>query len=211
MPKYIFTIAFFLIIPFITCAQQPFKEAVKQYYRVNPFAGSFSSFVEALTQDPDLINSQILKKNDSTGFYVKGEYKVFNPFGMNADKVDLLFYETAYYGKNTFVFDYYAYQLTAYFPDTKVDRAMILKDYDAMQKKFSRFFKFTKQQDLKDLNQVNEGAIATFDDRNDFKVPPFVVSWQTLKRTNQLVLTIELKLVNVNNLASPVAVLFSGV
>ncbi|MCH5714974.1 hypothetical protein [Niabella hibiscisoli] len=184
-------------------AQTNFTRTVKEYYRVDPFKGNFSSFVDALTKDPSLLKKEIYRQTDTTGYFVKGEYDVFNPYSINANKVDMLFYENVYRAKSRSLFTFYTYQLTSYFPDTELARKAVVKDYRKLVKKFRKDLYDTQRQNLKGYNNIEDGEITTFNDSGS-PLEPVIVSWQTLAKTKQLGLTIILRLEQVNNYAYPV-------
>ncbi|WP_114792063.1 hypothetical protein U0035_09430 [Niabella yanshanensis] len=203
MLKYFFAIAIFVLPVSFIQAQSNFTRTVKEYYRVNPFQGNFSSFVEALTTDPSLLKKEIYRQTDTTGYFVKGEYDVFNPYSINANKVDMLFYENVYKSKNRVLFSFYTYQLTTYFPDTELARRAVAKDYKKLVKKIRKDMYDTQRQSLKGYNNIEDGEITTFNDSGS-TLEPVVVSWQTLAKTKQLGLTIILRLEQDNNYAYPI-------
>lgn len=184
-------------------AQSNFARTIKEYYRVNPFQGNFSSFVEALTTDPSLLKKEIYRQTDTTGYFVKGEYDVFNPYSINANKVDMLFYENVYKSKSRVLFNFYTYQLTAYFPDTELARRAVAKDYKKLVKRIRKDMYNTQKQSLKGYNNIEDGEITSFNDSGS-PLEPVIVSWQTLEKTKQLGLTIIVRLEQVKNYAYPV-------
>lgn len=196
MRIFITIICFFsLTIP--TSAQESFRSEVKNYYRVNPFAGSFSSFVEALSSDSALLNKQIFKQTDTTGYFLKGNYKIFNPFSINADKVAMIFYESQIQINDVSAISYYSYQITASFSDNAHNRKAVLRDFKKMNKKFRYGFNSVENQSVKKYNSNEEGEIISYN--NTGWLAPVVISWQTLSKTNQLALTIIIKIQQANN------------
>jgi hypothetical protein len=202
MLKCFFAIAFLISAPTVW-AQSNFTRTIKEYYRVNPFQGNFSSFIEALSTDPSLLKKEIYRQTDTTGYFVKGEYDVFNPYSINANKVDMLFYESSYKANSRVIFNFYTYQLTTYFPDTELARRAVVKDYRKLVKKVRKDLYDTRKQSLKGYNNIEDGEITTFND-NSSPIDPVTVSWQTLAKTKQLGLTIILRIEQVKNYAYPV-------
>lgn len=203
MLKYFIAITLSLLSASLTQAQSDFARTVKEYYRVNPFQGNFSSFIKALTTDPALMKKEIYRQTDTTGYFVKGQYDVFNPYSINANKVDMLFYENVYKSKSRVLFTFYTYQLTTYFPDTELARRAVIKDYKKLVRKIRKDFYDTQKQSLKGYNNIEDGEITAFNDSGS-PLEPVVVSWQTLAKTKQLGLTIILRLEQHNNYAYPV-------
>ncbi|GAB3425104.1 hypothetical protein GCM10027516_26740 [Niabella aquatica] len=196
------TIVAFLLSPAIF-AQEVFVRTVQEYYRVDPFHGSFSAFIKSLTTDSALLKKEILKQTDSTGYLVKGEYKVFNPFSLNANKVEMIFYENSYNAQDRFLFNFYTYQLTAYFPDTELTRRTVKKEYAKLGRKLRRDLYRVKINNLKGYQDIEDGEITTYTN-NDFPLVPAMLSWQTLSKTKQLGLTLVVRIRQYNNLAYPV-------
>jgi hypothetical protein len=203
MKKYIIGIIFFTLGATVCRAQTNFTRTIKEYYRVNPFQGNFSSFIKALTSDPSLLRKEIYRQTDTTGYFVRGQYEVFNPYSINANKVDMLFYENVYKAKSRVLFTFYTYQLTTYFPDTELARRAVVKDYKKLVKKIRRDLFDTQRQSLKGYNNIEDGEITSFNDSGS-PLEPVIVSWQTLAKTKQLGLTIIVRLEQVNNYAYPI-------
>jgi len=188
-----------------------FVETVKEYYRVDPFSGSFSGFIQALTSDTALLNKIIHKQTDSTGFHVSGEYNIFNPFSIKANKVSMMLYEIKEKRDEVNILTYFSYQLTAFLPDNIASRKVILRDYKRLCKKLSRDLFITHKKSLKDFKtsdnagkivSIEDGEITTFT-HDDFFAEPAIVSWQTMGESGQLALTIIIKLKQENNSAIP--------
>ena len=187
-------------------AQSGFADTVKEYYRVDPFYGTFSSFVNALSQDSALLDKQIKKQTDTTGYYLRGHYNVFNPFSVNASKVDLLFYESVAKAGDKAVFSFYTYQLTAYFADTELYRKKIRNDYKKLLRKLRKDWYYTEVQSLAGYENVEDGELTSFSNNDNRRsIPPATVSWQTLSKTKHLALTFIVRLKQEQNYAFPVS------
>lgn len=200
--KYALYIPILLIFCTRVTAQDNFLKAVKNYYRVDPFAGSFSAFVKALTTDTALHNKVILKQTDSTGFYVKGSYDIFNPYSINANKVEMIFYENETQKYNGKIVKYYVYQLLTYFPDTEVNRNIIKKDYARLVKMIRSDFHIVEKKSLKGYQQVEDGEISSLT-YNQNIIKPAIVSWQTLSNSKQLVLAFIINIRQIDNRSHP--------
>lgn len=196
-------VALLLLSPAVS-AQENFTRTVKEYFRVDPFHGSFSAFVKALTTDSALLKKEILKQTDSTGYFVKGEYEVFNPFSLDANRVEMSFYENAYTAQDKFLFNFYTYQLTAYFPDTELTRKAIKKEYVKLARKLRRDMYNVKTNSLKGYQNIEDGEITTYTN-SSFPLVPAMLSWQTLSKSQQLALTLIIRIKQENNLARPVS------
>lgn len=199
------TIVALLLLSPATFAQENFTRTVKEYYRVDPFHGNFSAFVKALTTDSALLKKEIHKQTDTTGYFVRGEYEIFNPFSLDANKVEMFFYENAYNAQDRFRFTFYTYQLTAYFPDTELTRKKVKKEYIKLSKKLRRDLYDAKTNSLKGYQNIEEGEITTFTE-NNFPLAPAILSWQTLSKSRQLGLTLIIRIRQQNNFVYPVGI-----
>lgn len=196
---------FFFIGSVQLLAQDQLSKFTKEYYRVNPFQGTFSSFVKALSGDPELLNKTLVQKTDTSNYFLKGDYKVFNPFGLNANKVEMIFAEhqvdvTAKSRQEEYTI--YTYQILAYFDDNKLNRDLILKDYNKLKKKLKRELQ-SEVIGLKGVQNITDGEITNFFYSTSI-VYPVTISWQTLSKSGKLALTIITKLFVGNNYAMPV-------
>ncbi|MFV0604699.1 MAG: hypothetical protein ACK5NK_02550 [Niabella sp.] len=194
--KFIFlllTSFFFLHV----AAQKQLADELKYYYRVSPFNASFSSFTRALNNDPELLNRKETKKTDTTGYFLRGDYKIFNPFSINANKVEVVFAEhsTGDTGSGKTI---YTYQTLAYFDDTEANRKTVLKNYNKIKKRLKRYIPKENILSLKNVNNIEDGEIINFY-FNYSNYYPVTISWQTLTKSKQIALTIITKLSVVKN------------
>lgn len=215
--KLIFTTIFFFGIHLAIQGQQNFYKTIKEYYRVDPFAGSFSSFINALSSDSALLQKEIYKQTDSTGYLLKGEYKNFNPYDIKSLRVNMSFYEMNLNIDSLRKFMYYTYQLTSFFPDNVTTRNLVLKEYKKLGRKLRRDLFYSQKQTLKGykqplqngkINTIEDGEITIFSNDN-FAIEPIVISWQTIGDSKQLALSIILKLRQENNRAIPLGLMTS--
>lgn len=179
-------------------AQNQFEKVIKKNFRVNPIAGSFSSFLKAFTTDPDLLNKVTIKKTDTSLFFVRGDYKVFNPFDFKVKNVVVLFAETPEKPmednrKMDSVKSYFSYQILAYTDDNEAFRKLIPKNYKKLAKKLKANLPKTEVTSLKGVMNVEDGEITNF--YNGLSaISPATVSWQTLGQSKQLLLTLLIRM-----------------
>ena len=185
---------FFLTFLFTTpgFGQSQFQKVVKEYYRVNPSEGKLSAFIKALSDDPELLNKSIVLKTDSTNYFLKGEYQIFNPFSINAEKIEVVFAEQRHELDSddiqTRYTTTYSYQITGYFDDTPANRSHITKDYDKIKRRLKR--EMTSEIiDLKGIRDITAGEITNFYYSSSI-VYPITISWQTLPKSNKLAITV---------------------
>lgn len=180
-------------------SQENFERVVKDYYRVDPFAGNFSGFIETLSSDTALHNKQNYKQTDSTGYFLRGEYDIFNPFSINAGKVEIFFYENQISVTDKYPLSFYTYQLTAYFADNEYNRKAIKKDFKKLGRKMKIDFTEVENQSLKGYQGIEDGEINSYSSEYSL-MPPAIISWQTLK-SKQIALSILIRIVQKNNRA----------
>lgn len=199
---YLFYISLFFSVT--TYAQDQFEKVVKEYYRVNPFEGNFSSFVQALTTDPQLLSKQITKKTDTTLYFVRGTYANFNPFPFKGKRVDMVFAESAIPGNNLLgkkeSILYYNYQILIYADDTKEYRDVIKKEYNKLNKRLKKSLPKTDVVPLKGTKNIEDGEIINYAVDN---VYPVTLAWQTITNKKELILTLIVRLSQSNNVAAP--------
>lgn len=199
-----FIIIFFcLILSASVFAQEEFEKVIKDNFRVNPLSGSFSAFLKAYTTDPDLLDKQIEKKTDTTLFFVKGRYEIFNPFKFKSKKVETYFVEkelTFEYDEKPYTIPYYVYQILVYTDDNVAYRNLIKKEYQKLNKKLKRDLSKVETISLKGVKNIEDGEITNFSN-NVAIMEPATISWQTLSSSKQLVLTLMVRLqINKNEL-----------
>jgi hypothetical protein len=134
-------VCFFLLITLTSSGQESVVKFVGDYFRVNPFEAKFSTFVRALSRDKQLLN-KMEYTDEASDRSVSGNYKVFNPFNINASEVEVGLKSIGnrdYFGVST---PMYIYKLTARFADSPEARKKIRRDYWLMINRFRRLYTF---------------------------------------------------------------------
>ena len=204
MKRIIILIAATLFFATQIFSQVQLGKVVEKYYRVNPFEGSFPAFVKALSSDPELQDKVLIPKSDTSTYFLKGNYKVFNPFNMNAQKVEMVFSEQDLeLGSKNILTSHtvYTYQILAYFNDTKQNREQIVKEYNKIRKQLRKDMAIDIST-LKGFQNIEDGEIANFYYSNS-PIYPITLSWQTLTKSKHIAITIVCKLLVYNNRAQP--------
>ena len=89
MKKIVFVLYFPLL--FVGAgAQQSLKKVSENYFRSPPFEREFNLVLKHLMNDPTLSNKNILKKTDSTLFFLEGDYSNHNPFFFKATRTRII-------------------------------------------------------------------------------------------------------------------------
>ncbi len=201
MLKYFFVSLALLYSPLVF-SQKSLIKTVKEHYRVDPFHGSFSAFVKAFSTDTALQKKEILLQTDTSTFYAGGQYTVFNPFDIDADAVEVAFFEQGANVQGMGRFSQYNYQITGYFPHTERSLAAVKKNYKKLIKGMGRNYQRTVAESIGGKSSADGEIISFFFSR--LGGAPISFSWQKLNDSNQIALTILLRLQQQKNELLPV-------
>ncbi|ANH82444.1 hypothetical protein A8C56_17035 [Niabella ginsenosidivorans] len=206
--KRVLFIAFSLLLMLQLQAQSQFFRVVKDYFRVDPFTGKFSDFVETVKTDPELTNIEFSPKTDTSLFSIKGDYKTFNPFTVKARGVQMSLSE-----KKTLVrespqaFDtIMLYMITGFFDSTRQTYQMVQKEYKKINTKIKRDLPAHGTASLVKLSGLKDGQI-TNHAVSSTMASPISVAWY-LTEDNELALMVVLRMKYENNRAYPGGMLF---
>lgn len=201
--KHLLTILFFVGIAAPASAQDQFYKVVKEYFRVNPFTGRFSDFVNAVKTDPELTVTDDTEKTDTSLFNIQGDYKTFNPFAIRARRVEMLLGEKELMVRrrdhvlDTFVF----YQITGFFDSTAQTAKAVQKEYKRICKKIKRDLPQGEEILLNQLKGIRDGALTNLTSKGSSS-PPISIGWY-IKEDGELALLVALRMNYVNNRAVP--------
>lgn len=201
--KHLLTILFFVGMTNPACSQSQFYKVVKEYFRVNPFAGRFSAFVKAVKTDPGLTVTADIEKTDTSLFAIQGDYKTFNPFAIRARRVEMLLAEKELVIRrrdqllDTFVF----YQITGFFDSTAQTARAVQKEYKRVCRKIKKDLPEGEEILLKQIKGVRGGAVTNLTYKESVP-PPICVGWY-VKDNGELALLIALRMKYANNRAVP--------
>lgn len=158
--KYILCIALFLSVAAPTFAQDELYATVKEFFRVNPFAGKFSSFIEAVKTDPELDSVKIFEKTDTSLFSISGVYKLFNPFPVKANKIEMYLAEKRFVQKCPWLEDTLVlYQVTGYFDSTNLTAKALEKQYRQINRKVKRDLPLSSESSLENIINIKDGLL----------------------------------------------------
>ncbi|MCF3109847.1 hypothetical protein LL912_13790 [Niabella sp. CC-SYL272] len=201
--KHLLAILFFVGVAASASAQEQFYKVVKEYFRVNPFAGRFSAFVNAVKTDPELKITDDTEKTDTSLFNIQGDYKTFNPFAIRARRVEMLLGEKELVIRqrnqvlDTFVF----YQITGFFDSTVQTAKAVQKEYKRICKKIKRDLPQGEEILLTQVKGIRNGALTNLTSRGSAS-PPISIGWY-LKNDGELALLVALRMNYINNRAVP--------
>lgn len=181
-----------LAIAFFADAQQSTFKIAKNYYRADPFAAEFSSFLTKLLNDPAAKNVSLHKKTDSTLFYFSGNYLSHKPFffpGIGS-KITLAEREVMIADTVDYLKSYYIYQLIGYAPQGEDGLKDVKEEYAKFLKKYKKDFPGASIQKVTDAKGA-EGEITNFHSSiSGFY--PLAIAWSSSagKKENLFAITI---------------------
>lgn len=191
-----------LLSAWTSSAQESLLTVSKNYYRSDPFKTDFSKFLQHLLNDPTLINKRVLKKTDSTLFYLESDYSTHKPFFFNvtrtriilAEREEMMIVDTLSY-LNTV----YYYQLIGYAPPGDEGLKDIMEEFEKFSKRYRKGFTNQKLQKLGSADQPL-GVVC------DFYFPhigfyPLTVAWATTKDHGENLFAITIRFQVQNNQA----------
>ncbi|MBO9620651.1 MAG: hypothetical protein J7539_16630 [Niabella sp.] len=183
--------------------QNQFFKIVKDYFRVDPFAGRFSDFIDAVKTDSELNGMEMVPKTDTSLFSIRADYKTFNPFTIKARRVTMALAEKKL-PVNTTPETYdtlMLYMVTGFFDSTKETLQMVQKEYKKINAKIRKDLPASGVASLSKLKEIKEGEI-TNHAVNGALTAPISVAWY-LTEENELALIIVLRMKYANNKAYP--------
>lgn len=124
----------------------------KSYFRSNPFATNFSSFMNHLLNDPTIKDKYIQKRTDSTLYMFYGVYTTHNPFFFMPKRVEIVLQEEpVQYGDSVKIRDtIFTYQLMAYANDDVKGTADIKKEFEKINRQNNKRFASNSYNEIKD-------------------------------------------------------------
>ncbi len=70
-----------------------YQPMVEQFCRFSPFTNSSDSFFVKMFNDEDFVLDTLMPHTDTSHFYMRGYYQTFNPFLLNAERVEVYLFE----------------------------------------------------------------------------------------------------------------------
>lgn len=172
-------------------AQEGLYQFSKIYFRSNPFAGSFSGFLNHLLNDPSLVEKETKKRTDTSLFYVSGLYKKYNPFFFLPKKVQILLQEASVnYGDSLTNDTIFIYQLVAYADGTEKGEQEVKREFDKIHRVFNKKFYNSNYQELK--NGESPGRVHNYFVAYS-TLAPATILWTKLDNEFVLIITLRFK------------------
>lgn len=200
----IFIIFISIIVGAPAFSQADFVKLVNDYYRVDPFQGWFTTFYNVFKSDRALLNRKATISSAGTGLDISGQYKVFNPFSINARSIFVHLKNEgniSYY--TTTSCPVYSYEIMAEFDDSPFTRNKVLNDMWFMANRFRRLYVNSKNKELrkKDMIQFEDGITFWFKDFTLLKSAE--INWGLSADSGELQVTLKSYFVVNNDYAYP--------
>ncbi|HEX4877695.1 MAG TPA: hypothetical protein VFV31_13555 [Chitinophagaceae bacterium] len=202
------SITFFTRLVIILCClhisllapTQGFYTITKNYFRTDPFSGSFSNVITQLLNDPAISERTVNKRTDTSLFYFEGTYNNYSPFfiPVNHCKIILAEKEDRTEDSTATAFFYYEYQLIGYARDSKNGKKDVEEEFEKLNKKFSRSLETVNSRELaRDGNRA--GMIKNYSFKS-LGFIPLTLAWANT-RDGSNIIAITIRFLNINNAA----------
>lgn len=160
------------------------------YFRISPFNKDFSTFVSRLMNDPSLLQSTILRKTDTSLFFMEGVYGTHKPFFFRPEKVKVILSERETEADSLHPAQpFFLYQLVGYAPKGNEGKTDVQDEYEKLVRQYKRDFDMNHPRELKDGDTLT-GEIRDFYFDN-VSFPVITLAWSSnTKNGNVLAITI---------------------
>ncbi|MCH5689162.1 hypothetical protein LWM68_35880 [Niabella sp. W65] len=196
-------IAIWILVSLPAFSQADFIKLVNDYYRVDPFKGTFSAFYNLMKNDRFLLNKEFNRSESGESLDISGAYKIFNPFSINASNIHVSLKNEGtiiYYSIPVAV---YAYEITGTFANSRYARRKIRNDIWFIANRMRRLYLNSKKTALRKRDIVETKDVIKFWFRNLTLFKAAEVSWNPLINSGELELKLKCYFVVINNYAYP--------
>ena len=202
MKKIIFLLLIALPNQFTFC-QSSFDKVVKSYYRVNPYDRKFSAALSNILSDTGFVKMDLLKRTDSTFFFLSGYYKRFNPFDFKPTRTELRLAETEIvYNDSLHTIDTIViYQVLGIAENGEEGKTIVQKEFARFHRRLVRDFWRHEYKEGKSTSQEITAGIYNYFFYG-YQVPPLSIAWGKMPGENRYTFTISLRIKVKENFAS---------
>jgi len=204
MKKIIFLVFIALPNQFAFC-QSSFDKIIKSYYRVNPYDRKFSTALNNILSDTGFVKTDLLKRTDSTFFFLSGYYKRFNPFDFKTSRTELRLAETeiVYTDKDSLqtIDTIIIFQVLAIAENGEEGKATVQKEFARFHRRYVRDFWRHEYKEGKSINEeITAGVYNYF--FYGYQVSPLSIAWGKMPGEGRYTFTISLRIKVKDNFAS---------
>ncbi|MCH5714972.1 hypothetical protein [Niabella hibiscisoli] len=184
-------------------SQADFVKLVNDYFRVDPFEGAFPIFYNSLKNDRSLLNKEFNRSENGSSLDISGNYKIFNPFGINANSIKVGLRNEGlitYYSRQVPV---YAYEITGVFTDSKYVRAKVMNEIWLISNRMRRLYVNSKKTVLRKRDIVEDEDVIKFWFKNLTLFKAMELSWNPLTNSGEIQLKLQCYFIVINDYAYP--------
>lgn len=199
MRKFYFT-CIAVLLASSSYSQEVLAKITDSYFRSDPFASEFSSFVQHLLKDPTLTGTELKKRTDTSLFYFHGTYKTHSPFFFKPKRVEVSLSEASIrLNRDSVKADtIYLYELVAYNDYTETGIKEIKREFEKIHKRYKNaFYKNALTEDTA-TNSDMHWAVYNFFSPSHF-IAPFSVSWMGPDENKEISLVLTIRIDNRDN------------
>lgn len=181
--------------------QSTYIKISENYYRSAPFNKEFSKFLNHLINDPTIVNKKILKRTDSTLFYLKGTYTTHNPFFFKSIRTGVILAEQEFVVQQdsaNLLHTIYAYQLIGYAPPGVEGMKDVKDEFEKFCRHYKKGFWDNKSEEIK-KDDGQHGEIRDYSFRY-LSFFPLTVAWATSSDHTENIFALTLRFMVVNNI-----------
>lgn len=188
---------YFLLLLLVTVAassQESVQKISKSYFRSDPFASEFSSFLTHLLSDPTIKEKELSRRSDTSLFYMHGTYTTFNPFSFKPKKVEVSLKEVEmkYFDSLPAKDTVMIYQIVAFSKDNVQGLKDVQKEFEKIHDNFNKDFNSNKYQAQRSGGNVSAESCNYF--LYSHALAPVTVFWEQTEGTNEATLNITIRM-----------------
>jgi len=184
-------------------SQADFVKLVSDYFRVDPFEGSFPAFYNSLKNDRSLLNKEFNRSENGVSLDISGNYKVFNPFGINANNIKMSLRNEGVITYYSMQVPVYAYEITGVFSDSEYIRAKVMNELWLISNRMRRLYVNSKKEVLRKRDMVAAEGVLKFWFKNLTLFKSMELSWNPLTDSGEFQLKLQCYFIVINDQAYP--------
>lgn len=180
-----------MVLSFAAIAQPPLQQITRNYFRSDPFATNFSSFLEHLLNDPDIGQKKIVRRSDSSLFYFEGIFGKYNPFFTRPSRVEISLSEVSLTIVDSLPADtIFTYQLFAVNELNDNGKKQIKKEFEKIHRYWKK--KFPQHKHSTETPEGMTGELYNYFLPN-YMLAPFTLAWYEIPESQSVALVITVR------------------
>ena len=185
--------------------QDGVRKVTRNYFRSDPFASEFGSFVKHIINDPTIKDKELYQRSDTGWFYLHGYYSTHNPFFFKPKKVEVVLAESEirYSDTSSFKDTILLYQIVAYAEPNSDGLKDVKKEFEKIHKQINKNFASNNYQEQKSGGEVKAAWYNYFVPTH--AVAPVTLIWGKTDKKDETVINITIRMKSSFNQAVMVA------